>query len=243
MTEPSQTARLAAVGALKDPIRLALFTFISRSAAPVGRDEAATAVRLARSTAAFHLDRLVEAGVLVIEFSKLNGRTGPGSGRPAKLYRRASAEVSVALPERHYDLMGDVLAASIEAADQSGISIRDSLVTTARRRGYELGSAAGTLEAMLETTGYVPEDAGNGVTVLTNCPFHRLATSHTAIICRANVALLEGAADGAGDRTHDIRLEPADGRCCVRIAPRDGDGDGDGSAGLDEGTATPALGG
>lgn len=185
----------------------------------MGRDEAATAVRLPRTTAAFHLDRLVEAGVLVVEFSKLNGRTGPGSGRPSKLYRQASSEVSVAVPERHYDLMGDVLAASIEAADQSGSSIRESLTATARRHGRDLGAAAGSLTRVLETTGYVPEDAGDGTKILTNCPFHRLAASHTDIICRANLALLEGVAEGANDRSCDILFDPSEGRCCVRIAP------------------------
>lgn len=225
---------MAAVGALQDPIRRALFTFISRSDEPVGRDEAATAVRLPRTTAAFHLDRLVEAGLLAVEFAKLNGRTGPGSGRPAKLYRRAASEVSVALPERHYDLMGDVLAASIASADESGRSIRDSLDQTARRRGRELGAAAGSLHEVLESTGYVPETAENGDTVLTNCPFHQLANSHTAIICQANVALLEGAAEGAGDTAHRICFDPAVGRCCVRITPR--------STRLDEGAAAPTGG-
>jgi predicted ArsR family transcriptional regulator len=222
MSELSQAARVSAVAALQDPIRRALFAFISRSPSPVGRDEAATAVRLPRTTAAFHLDRLVEAGVLVAEFSKLNGRTGPGSGRPAKLYRRASTEVSVAVPERHYDLMGDVLAASIEAADKSGSSIRESLTATARRHGRELGAAAGSLNGMLERTGYAPEDAGDGTKLLTNCPFHRLAASHTDIICQANLALLEGAAEGADDRSCDIRFEPGEGHCCVRIAPHTG---------------------
>jgi len=220
VSELSQDARVAAVATLHDPIRRALYAFISRSPAPVGRDEAATAVRLPRTTAAFHLDRMVDAGLLIAQFSKLNGRTGPGSGRPAKLYRRASSEVSVTLPERHYDLMGDVLAASIEVADHTGSGIRESLNETARRRGRELGTAAGTLDSMLESTGYVPEDAGDGTVVLTNCPFHRLAASHTDIICQANVALLEGAAEGAGDRSREICFEPAAGRCCVRIAPR-----------------------
>jgi predicted ArsR family transcriptional regulator len=233
MSEQAQTARVAAISALQDPIRRALFAFISHSDSAVGRDEAATAVRLARTTAAFHLDRLVEAGILTVEFAKLSGRTGPGSGRPAKLYRRAVSEVSVALPERHYDLMGELLAASIADADESGRGIRDSVVATARQRGHELGAAARSLDAMLETTGYVPEVDENGDTVLTNCPFHRLATSHTAIICQANVALLEGAAEGAGDSAHKICFDPAVGRCCVRITER--------SAGLDEGTAAPTV--
>lgn len=236
MSESAQAGRVRAVAALQDPIRRALFAFISRSQAPVGRDEAATAVRLPRTTAAFHLDRLVEAGVLVVEFSRLNGRTGPGSGRPAKLYRLESTEVSAAIPERHYDLMGDVLAASIEAADESGGAIRESLTATARRHGRELGTASGSLGAMLEKTGYVPEAAGDGSLVLTNCPFHRLAASHTDIICQANLALLEGAAEGARDQACQIIFEPGDGHCCVRIVPDARSA----SASLNERAAAPA---
>jgi predicted ArsR family transcriptional regulator len=211
----TQDARLAAMGALGDPVRRALFELVSRGPGTIDRDQAAAAMNLPRTTAAFHLDRLVAAGLLTVEFAKRSGRTGPGSGRPAKLYRLAMSEVSVAVPERHYDVMGDVLAAAIHVADESGEPVREALTAVARRRGRELGESAGTLAGMLESTGYVPEDAADGTVTLTNCPFHRLAMSHTDIICQANVALLEGAAEGAGDREHGIHFDPGEGRCCV----------------------------
>ena len=84
--------RVAAVSALDEPIRRALFDHVSRADSPVSRDDAADALGLARSTAAFHLDRLAEEGLLAVEFRRLTGRTGPGSGRPTKLYRRAAGE-------------------------------------------------------------------------------------------------------------------------------------------------------
>ena len=57
----------------------------------MGRDQAAQGVGVPTHTAKFHLDRLVDEGLLEVEFRRLSGRTGPGSGRPAKLYRRSDA--------------------------------------------------------------------------------------------------------------------------------------------------------
>jgi predicted ArsR family transcriptional regulator len=112
--------RVAAVSALDEPIRRALFAHVSRNDSPVSRDEAAEALGLARSTDAFHLDRLAAEGLLAVELKRLTGRTGPGSGRRAKLYRRAAGEVVVSVPERLYDLVGQLLLTAIEESIQTG---------------------------------------------------------------------------------------------------------------------------
>jgi predicted ArsR family transcriptional regulator len=212
--------QLAALAAISDPLRRSLFDFVSENEGAVSRDEAATALGLARGTAAFHLDKLVEEGVLVTEFKRLTGRTGPGSGRPSKLYRRAEAEISVSIPPRHYELAGELLAAAIEESDRSGEAVREVLTKVAIETGHELGAEAGSLEAALESCGYEPRDDGEGGMVLTNCPFHRLATSHTDVICHANLGLLEGVAAGVEDQDHNVVFAPNTGHCCVRITPR-----------------------
>ncbi|MET1019993.1 MAG: helix-turn-helix domain-containing protein, partial [Microterricola sp.] len=104
---------IGAISALDDPARRALYELITGSAESIGRDAAATALGLSRSTTAFHLDRLADAGLLSVEFRRISGKTGPGSGRPAKLYRRAPGELSVSLPARHYDLAGELMAEAI----------------------------------------------------------------------------------------------------------------------------------
>src|SRR5215213_10815912 len=91
---------LAAVAALGDPLRRRLYRFVSTQDHAVSRDEAAEAVATTRSAAAFHLDRLVQDGLLETEFRRLSGRQGPGAGRPAKLYRRSHGEIAVSLPAR-----------------------------------------------------------------------------------------------------------------------------------------------
>jgi predicted ArsR family transcriptional regulator len=206
----------AAVSAATEPTARALFDLVSRSAAPMGRDAAAAALGIPRATAAFHLDRLVDAGLLTTEFRRLTGRTGPGAGRPAKLYQRAGLEVTVSLPERRYDLAGDLLSSAIEEAGSDPIA--EAIGRVAARRGRVIGADAGTLDAALEAIGYEPVEE-QGTTQLYNCPFHRLATSHTDTICRLNVALVQGMAEGCGDDPERVRFAPGSARCCVRIEP------------------------
>ena len=211
-------ARVAAVTTLAHPARRALYEVVSRSSAPVGRDEAAEAAGLARSTAAFHLERLAAEGLLLVEYRRLNGRTGPGSGRPAKLYRRSDAEVAVSLPERHYDLAGDLMASAIERSVETGIPVRDALRIVAEAAGRTRGASVGSLTQALEDNGFEPHADGDDL-VLGNCPFHRLAQNHTDIVCELNYELIQGIADGAQDAAHTVLSDPGAGRCCIRISP------------------------
>src|ERR671913_2442130 len=204
--------RVAAVSALDEPIRRALFDHVSRADSPVSRDAAADVLGLARSTAAFHLDRLADEGLLAVEFRRLTGRTGPGSGRPSKLYRRADGEVAVTVPERHYDFAGQLLLDAIEESTRTGEPAGGALLRIAGEVGRSLGSAAGSVERILEDHGFEPRPDGDGGILLANCPFHRLAQQHTETVCRLNLALLRGAAEGSQDRRHPMVLDPGIGR-------------------------------
>src|SRR3954452_18464354 len=111
MDEPMDD--VVGLAALADPLRRRLYRYVARSATPVGREEAARAVEVAVHTAKFHLDRMVDDGLLEVEFKRLSGRSGPGAGRPAKLYRRSRQEFAVSLPDRHYDLLSRILAEAV----------------------------------------------------------------------------------------------------------------------------------
>jgi predicted ArsR family transcriptional regulator len=212
-------AQIAAIAANDDPQRAALYDHVSRSAHPVGRDDAAQQLGLPRSTAAFHLDRLVEQGLLVTEYRRLSGRTGPGSGRPAKLYRRAPGDVQVSIPPRQYELAGELLATAIDTSERNEIPVREALTSVATETGRRLGTAAGSLNAALEEGGYQPRADETGGIALANCPFHRLASGHTELVCHANAALLRGIAEGAGADPETVEaVTPLDDGCCVRIA-------------------------
>jgi predicted ArsR family transcriptional regulator len=218
-----RTERLEAVAALAEPTRRRLYDHVVRQPDPVGRDEAAAAVGVPRATAAFHLDRLADDGLLDVVRQRRTGRTGPGAGRPAKLYKRAATWVRVSLPERRYDLAGELLAAAVEEAEGTGERPREALDRRARRVGEELGRAAGSggtdaALAVLEEHGFEPRAEGDAV-VLVNCPFHALAERHTELVCGMNLQLVDGVLSGVGPCGLAARLAPGEGHCCVRLEP------------------------
>lgn len=210
--------RIGAIAALDDPVRRRLYRLAAER--PLGRDEAAEAAGIPRSTAAFHLDRLAEAGLVTVSYRRLSGRSGPGAGRPSKLYSAAEADVVGSVPERHYELAGGLLAAAIERADAEGIPVREALADHAYATGAEIGAANAPLGSALELCGYEPAEDGEGGVLLENCPFHALATVHTDLVCGANVAFVRGLAEGAGDPREAV-LTPRQGHCCVTL--RSGD--------------------
>jgi predicted ArsR family transcriptional regulator len=183
----------------------------------VTTDQVAGALGLARSTAGFHLDRLVRDGALTVEHRKAEGRTGPGSGRPAKFYAPATSELAVSLPPRDYELVGDLLASGVEAALDSGRPVEEALQEVARARGRQLGSDAGSLEAALRDTGYEPVPDGDGYD-FANCPFHRLARAHTGLVCGLNGALLNGVLEGSAADGLEVQGVAPPHPCCARIA-------------------------
>jgi predicted ArsR family transcriptional regulator len=232
-------AQVTGIAALGEPIRRHLYRYVVAQAAPVSRDQAAVGIGVARHVAKFHLDKLVDDGLLVVEFARPPGRSGPGAGRPAKLYRRSSRELAVSLPERHYELAGRLLARAVTDAERDGVAVRDSLRRAAQEAGQELGerarsraggraSPATLLEATTEVLvdcGYEPRADDQGMT-LVNCPFHALAQEYTDLVCGMNLELMHGLAEGLGCALLEPCLDPAPGRCCVRLrtpAPAAGD--------------------
>jgi predicted ArsR family transcriptional regulator len=211
---------LAAAAVLDEPTRRALYDHVARQPAAVSRDEVAAATGVARGTVAFHLDKLVDGGLLDVTYERRTGRTGPGAGRPAKLYRRSARTVSVSLPQRRYDLAGDLLAAAVE---QTGDPARQALAEQARRRGEELGAGLGHTAGdpaaprqALADLGFEPRPDGTGL-LLGNCPFHRLAETHTDLVCGMNLSLIEGLLHALRCPGLRARLAPSPGFCCVRL--------------------------
>jgi predicted ArsR family transcriptional regulator len=229
MTEPGHD--LEAVGALAEPHRRALYDYVVAQRTWVSREEAAAAVELGRGVTAHHLDRLEEDGLLESEYRRLNDRRGPGAGRPAKVYRRTSAEISVNLPPRAYELAARILAGAAERAQSAATPIGTAIDRVARDEGSSIGatvaprldarSSARTRRACfldeLGALGFEPERRDDGVVVLHNCPFHHLATSHTELVCNMNLSFLDGLVRAVDGTELHAALEPEDGYCCVRF--------------------------
>ncbi|WP_030988675.1 helix-turn-helix transcriptional regulator [Streptomyces sp. NRRL WC-3744] len=224
------------IALLQDPVRRRLYEYVAAQGREVGRNEAAEAAGVARTLAAHHLDKLAEAGLLECGSRRLTGRSGPGAGRPAKVYTRARVERSVSLPARDYRTAAELLA---EAAEQAGLDA--GLCAAARRRGEALrGSAApcGSLEEamwVLAARGYEPHlegaegtdgvqaaEATEGTTGgaarvvrMRNCPFHAVAERFPPLVCGMNLALLEGLL--GTDGSVRARMDARPGECCVVV--------------------------
>jgi len=232
---------LASLSSLDDPLRRRLYEVVTSRPGPVSRDEAAAAAGIGRALAVYHLDKLVESGLLTASYQRPPGRRGPGAGRPAKVYARSDREFAVTVPPREYELAARLLVQAVEA-DPSARS-RAVLAKAARRLGTELGSAfrpspagrdageqdAGEQDAagpeagerdvkgVLTQQGYEPCDGADGVIRLRNCPFHQLTEQHREVVCGMNLALVEGLVEGLGADGLRPVLDPQPGHCCVVI--------------------------
>ena len=220
--------QIAGLAALDEPVRRALYLFVAGRHREVGRDEAARAAGVSHTLAGFHLDRLVDEGLLEASFRRLSGRTGPGAGRPAKLYRRSARQLAVSLPPRSYELAARALAAAIGSSRSR--SSRSALKKAARVVGARIGADAkaragsrprkkrllADAVAALAAQGYEPERAAAEIR-LRNCPFHALVNDHRELVCGMNLALIEGLVNGLDLPGAKPVLDPKPGLCCVSL--------------------------
>ena len=219
-------ADVASIAALSEPVRRALYRYVATQDRPVSREDAAAGVGVAHHVAKFNLDRLVTDGLLDVEYRRPPGRTGPGAGRPAKLYRRTTRDIAVSLPERRYDLAGRVLAEAVTIAARDGLPVSGALRTAAREAGQRIAETAGgepvvdprqAVRHLLARYGYEPRPTGDDI-VLANCPFHTLARDYTALICGVNLDLIDSILGHLCPGRLTARLDPGPGRCCVTIS-------------------------
>src|SRR5581483_6662453 len=214
--EPSELEwQISAVAALNEPVRRDVYRYVVGQSDAVGREEAAQAVGVSRELAAFHLDKLAELQVLVVEFRRLSGRRGPGAGRPAKLYRPSDRQVDITFPERRYELAAHLLAQGM----QDGPDPAEGLARAARRFGEGLGARArchlgrrpsgdrllDQAATVLAAYGFEPARDEHEIR-LRNCPFDALAADHRNLICGMNLALVEGLVAGLRTDAFDARL-------------------------------------
>nr|WP_090280927.1 helix-turn-helix domain-containing protein [Mycolicibacterium komanii] len=205
-----------ALTSLDDPIRRRLHEYVVERDEPVSREAAAAAAGIGRTLAAYHLDKLAEAGLLAVSYQRPAGRGGPGAGRPAKLYTRTAEEIVVSVPPRDYLLLARLLVASIEQ-DAAG-AVRSALNTAARETGRQAAvDAGGDVVTALRDCGYLPQADADGCVTLRNCPFHSVAKDHLEVVCGLNLQLVEGVLDGSARPGAHAELSPRQGRCCVLV--------------------------
>jgi predicted ArsR family transcriptional regulator len=228
MSERPMRTDIEAIASLREPTRRALYEYVERQPAPVSRDQAAEALGLTRALAGFHLDRLVKVNLLTADYRRLSGRSGPGAGRPAKLYRRSRRQVSISLPRRDHALLGGFLAAAMReaggpdsSAAQPAREFGRSLGSRARRRLRARRVAdprlAECVQAVLETVGFEPYRDGSGELRARNCPFDPLSKRFTPVVCGLGQALVGGVIEGVGADHLGVSRKDDPDRCCVVV--------------------------
>src|SRR4051794_31668108 len=226
MTAPAaDSSDLAAVALLDEPVRRRLYEWVVAQGHPVGREEAARSLGITRSLAAFHLERLTEGGLLQAGYQRLSGRTGPGAGRPARVYSRAERDIAVSFPPRHYELAAELFADALQRLGDG--SPPPQLMEAAHDAGARIAARVSpsddaSLLDVLDAAGYEPAE-DHGTIRLRNCPFDALVDEHRPLVCGTNLALARGILDGLHDEGTDYkpRLDAQPGYCCVVFDPAD----------------------
>ena len=124
------------VGVLAEESRRSMYAFVRRAGRPVTRDEAAASVGVSRKLAAFHLDKLVDAGLLRAHYGV------PGAerrvGRQPKVYEPADTQIAVTIPDRRHGLLAELLLEGVlgETPDRSAA---EAATDAARVHGRLLG--------------------------------------------------------------------------------------------------------
>lgn len=227
----SRRRAIAAVATLDDPVRGRLHETVRRAGRPLTREEAAEATGISRKLAAFHLEKLVAAGLLTASVE----REGPRRvGRSPKVYAPVTRDLSVSVPVRTYDDLASILvdAAVTQPGSANARQARDQAATEAGKRLGEAVDRSATrgrlgaeraltrVEAALDDRGYEPYRPTAGRVRLRNCPFHALAERAPELVCGVNVCFLGGFLDGLGADALEAVLAPAPGECCVEVRSR-----------------------
>jgi predicted ArsR family transcriptional regulator len=221
---------IRALAALDDDTRRRIYAFVRAEARAVTREEVAGRIGISRKLAAFHLDRLLDRGLLAAHYARPPGRTGPGAGRSSKMYRPSDLEIEVSIPERRYDVLGEILVDAIEGA-RPGESGREAASRLARERGMAVGerrggrsgatrgerSALAAAAVALDEQGFEPLRVSSDEVLLRNCPFPALARRSPDLVCEMNRAFVEGVLRGLGDAAVDAVLTRRPDACCVSI--------------------------
>jgi predicted ArsR family transcriptional regulator len=239
--EPAAGPAVRAVALLGDEVRHRLYEFVRAARGPVTREQAAAATGISRKLAAFHLDKLAEAGLLQASYATagsgaLGAPGAPGApaaqaGRPPKLYQPSGQDLQVSIPARQHDELASTLIDAV-LTQAPGETARQAAQRVARQHGQTLGAAArgqarpGRLGAeralalagtALQRWGFEPDRAAPGCLRLRNCPFHPLAARAPELVCGMNHEFLAGFLDGLEARTVRAVLAPKAGECCVEL--------------------------
>ncbi|HZE14726.1 MAG TPA: helix-turn-helix domain-containing protein [Mycobacterium sp.] len=173
---------------------------LKTSTAPMSIAPIAEQLDVHPNTVRFHLDTLVDAGLVE---RVTPDRRGPG--RPPLLYRAVRQMDRDG--SRRYRLLAEILAMGFAADKDRAAKARAAGRAWARRLGRPTATAHRAEESidrlvgLLDELGFAPERGTSGDTLqvgLRHCPFLELAETRADVICPIHQGLMQGALETWG---------------------------------------------
>lgn len=198
---------------------------------PLGIAEVAQLLGIHPNTVRFHVDHLVERGL--VEQVPTSPR---GPGRPASMFR-AIRQMDPGGP-RAYRVLAEILSQGLATAEEPGVEAvalgrawgRARAGSPGKQKSVRRSTAVGQMVDVLDEVGFAPERDGlaDGDHIrigLRHCPFLELAQSRPEVICPAHLGVMQGLAEGWRAPFTVDRLEPfaEPDLCLVHLLPKDSD--------------------
>jgi len=190
--------RLPVFKALGDNTRYAIYLEVARSESARSTSEIAEALDLHANTVRPHLERMRDAGLLVVE-TAAQGQVG----RPQHRWSLAPDAPSLGLEPSAFRLLARLVAGVAARAEVP----TEEIVAVGREHGAVLAgggrrgpfhACVAAVETRMAELGFDPavaEDGGVVTMAFTRCPFRELAEAFPEVVCPLHRGLLEGLAD------------------------------------------------
>lgn len=187
----------AASGAALGESRARVLELLRAAHEPLGVQRVAEESTLHPNTARFHLDNLVEAGLVE---RRVEERNQPG--RPRMVYRAQAQDTSTG--QRSYQLLATMLTtliagelpqprqAAIAAGQEWGRYLAERPAPFER---VDAEDGIRRLSSVLADAGFAPgavDDADSPVIPLRHCPFREIAQQHADVVCSLHLGLMQG---------------------------------------------------
>ncbi|MDW3215855.1 MAG: helix-turn-helix domain-containing protein [Ilumatobacteraceae bacterium] len=200
---PDPRARLDLFKTLGDNTRYAIYLELARATKPLTTAEVADTIELHPNTVRPHLERMRDAGLVVVEVG------GRGEiGRPQHRYSLAADAPSLGLEPPVMPVLARMVLSMAERLGASADDARAVGDSEGAVRAERFSAAPSSLEAIvseLDMLGFDPvvsddaDDPDAAVIAFANCPFGDLAVAHPDLVCSLHHGLIAGFVGQMGD--------------------------------------------
>jgi len=196
--------------------------FVRAQAAHVTAGDVAAALDVPRSVARWRLEKLTAAGLLETTFRRRTNRSGPGAGRPAKLYTPAVETNAIEFPPRRYETLVGLLSEGLPRKGLTAIGAKYAQALASEMRLRPAGSIRAGLERMCRGLGRlgfhvaVDDITADGVTLVSaTCPLRPLLAAHPHAAA-IDEGMWRGLIEAATERRARPRIRCTTNHCLER---------------------------